>query len=99
MLSAGNGSDAAMQRAMAASLRDIQEHEERVRKQAQQAQRETMGPNGESVQPQGGTLACVPQFQTLNTCNQVYVFRLSMSRGSCLARLRHGGMRGLPIKE
>ncbi len=62
---AGNGSDAAMQKAMAASLRDIQEHEERVRKQAQQAQRETMGPNGEPVQPQGGTLACVPSSKPL----------------------------------
>ncbi len=60
---AGNGTDAAMEQAMAASLRDIQNHEERVRKQAQQAQqaqRETLGANGDPVQPHGGTLAYVP---------------------------------------
>ncbi len=49
-----------MQRAMAASLKDIQEHEERVRRQAQQAQRDTLGANGDPAQPQGGTFACVP---------------------------------------
>ncbi len=42
---------------MAASLRDIQEHEERVRRQAQQAQRETIRVNGEPSEPRGGTLA------------------------------------------
>lgn len=46
-----------MERAMAASLRDIQEHEERVRRQVQQSQRETIGVNGEPAEPRGGTLA------------------------------------------
>lgn len=49
-----------MEQALAASLRDIQNHEERVRRQAQQAQRETLGANGDPVQPHGGTLAYVP---------------------------------------
>lgn len=70
-LGAGNGTDVAMQRAMAASLRDIQEHEERVRRQAQQAQqaqRDTLGANGEPVQPLGGTFACVPISEGLSIC-------------------------------
>jgi hypothetical protein len=56
---------------MAASLRDIQEYEERARRQGAQAQAqaaaaaaaargETFGANGEPAAPQGGTFACAP---------------------------------------
>lgn len=51
---------------MAASLRDIQEYEERARRQGAQAQAaaaaaargETFGANGEPAAPQGSTFGC-----------------------------------------
>lgn len=60
------GRDLATERAVAASLRDIQDYEERARRQAQAASSaaaaagggpETYGANGEPANPQGTTLA------------------------------------------
>ena len=55
--------DEATKRAIAASLRDQRDHEERVRRQqsggSQGAPRDMLGANGTPAVPQGATLGCV----------------------------------------
>jgi hypothetical protein len=73
---------------MAASLRDIQEREERMRREAQQGQRETVGGDGEPAHPKGITLACVPQYIA---CRCVWVL-VHAHHGACLPA-SDGGLR------